>query len=62
MFEIFFDKKAILHIVKDVLVVFREAFHPSIRPFRRPSIRWHLRGKKTLAEIINFPFCACVTI
>jgi hypothetical protein len=27
-----------LHIVKDVVVVFREAFHPSIRPVIHP---WH---------------------
>ncbi len=53
----------LLHIVKDVLVVFREAFfiHPSVPS----SINgWHHTEKKTLAEINNppSPLCTCVTV
>jgi hypothetical protein len=41
-----------LHIVKDVVVIFREAF--SIHPSIQSSIHgWHHIGKKTLVEINN---------
>jgi hypothetical protein len=47
----------ILHIVKDVVVIFSEAFSSCdsfIHPFVSSSIHgWHHRGKKTLAEINN---------
>jgi len=46
----------LLHIVKDVVVIFREAFfitwpvHSSVRPSVPSSIHgWHRTGKKTLA-------------
>ncbi len=43
----------LLHIVKDVVVLFREAF--SIHPSVPSSIHgWHHTGKKTLTEI-NYP-------
>jgi hypothetical protein len=48
----------LLHIVKDVVVVFREAFSRdlSIHPFVSTSIHgWHHTGKKTLTEINNPP-------
>jgi hypothetical protein len=54
-----------LHIVKDVVVVFCEAFShdSSIHPSVPLSIHgWYHIGKKTLAKINNPPFCACVTI
>jgi hypothetical protein len=45
-----------LHIVKDVVVVFCEAFHPSVPS----SIHgWHHTRKKTLAEINNPPLRMC---
>jgi hypothetical protein len=58
-----------LHIVKDVVVVFCEAFfitwpvHPSIHLILHPWMA--LYSEKTLAEINNPPpptFCACVTV
>jgi hypothetical protein len=51
-----------LHIVKDVMVVFREAFfiHPSICPIIHP--RRASYKKKTLAEINNLPPSAHVSL
>jgi hypothetical protein len=46
----------VLHIVKDVVVVFSEAFHPSISSFIHG---WHHTRKKTLAEINNPPLRIC---
>jgi hypothetical protein len=38
--------KALLYIVKDVVVVFREAFNPSIHPSRHPSMDGIIQGRK----------------
>jgi hypothetical protein len=44
--------RGIVELLKDVMVVFREAFHPSVPS----SIHgWHHTGKKTLAEINTPP-------
>jgi hypothetical protein len=54
-----------IHIVKDVVVIFHEAFSHdrTIHPSVPSSIHgWHHIGKKTLAEINNPPLCACVAV
>jgi hypothetical protein len=54
------DKYSTLHIVKDVVVVFGEAF--SIHPSIPSSIHgWHHTGKKTLTEI-NTPLSVHVSL
>jgi hypothetical protein len=54
--------KGKLHIVKDIVVLFREvlscdpSIHPSIHPYVPSSIHgWHHTWKKTLAKINNPP-------
>jgi hypothetical protein len=53
------SKSIRLHILKDVVVVFHEAFHPSVLS----SIHgWHHTRFSSLAEINSPPLCACVAV